>query len=100
MKLINFLVNAATNQDVKCGAMALLPTLCSKLMKITYLCKLLHIGRFNINNVEALVGDLQVPQVDAEVVRREVGLLVRVQRYGVYVVRVGVREYPPVDNTM
>lgn len=35
-----------------------------------------------------------MPEVDAQIVRRQIRLLVRVQRDGVYVVRVGVREYP------
>lgn len=57
-----------------------------------HLRQLLHVGGFNVHYVEALVGDLEMPQVDAKVVRREVGLLVGVDRYRIDVVGVGVRE--------
>lgn len=46
-------------------------------------------------DTEALVGDLQVPQVDPEVVGGDVGLEVRVHRDGVDVVGVGVTEHTP-----
>jgi hypothetical protein len=40
---------------------------------------------------EALVADVQVPQINAQVISRDVSLLVGVDRNRVYVVRVGVR---------
>lgn len=43
-------------------------------------------------DTEALIRDLQVPQVDPEVVGRQIRLLVAVHRYGVDVVSVGVGE--------
>lgn len=46
-------------------------------------------------DTEAAVGDLQVPQVDAQVVCRQVGLIVAVDRDGVDMVRVSVGEHPP-----
>ncbi len=54
--------------------------------------QLLHVGRLDVDNVEALVGDLHVPEVDAQVVGGEVRLRVRVDGDGVDVVRVGVGE--------
>lgn len=40
--------------------------------------ELLHVGRFDINNIEGLIGDLHMPQVDAEVVGGQVRLSIRV----------------------
>lgn len=54
----------------------------------------LHVGRLDVDDVEALVGDLQVPQIKPEVVRREVRLLVRVDRYRVDVVGVSIGKNP------
>lgn len=44
-------------------------------------------------HTETLVTDIQVPQIDPEVIGRNVSLLVRVDRDGVYVVSVCVRVY-------
>lgn len=71
--------------------------------------QLFHIHRFNINDVcrqlispkyvesgpgrtETLVTDVQVPQINPQIVGRNVRLLVRIDGYGVYVVgmRIGV----------
>ena len=57
-----------------------------------HLCELFHVGRLDVDNVEGLVGDLHVPQVDAEVVGREVRLAVRVHADRVDVVGVRVGE--------
>lgn len=46
------------------------------------------------SDTEAAVGDLQVPEVDAQVVRRQVGLVVAVDGDGVDVVGVRVRKHP------
>lgn len=43
-----------------------------------------------MQDAEAAIGDLQVPQVDAKVVGRQVRLVVAVDRDGVDVVSVGV----------
>ena len=58
----------------------------------THFRQLLHVGGLDVDDVEGLIGALHVPQVDAEVVGREVGLRVRVHRDGVDVVCVGVGE--------
>ena len=55
--------------------------------------ELLHVGRLDVDDVEALVGDLDVPQVDAQVVGRHERLLVAVQRDRVDVIGVRVGEY-------
>lgn len=39
---------------------------------------------------EALVANIQIPQVDPEIIGRDVSLLVRVDGYRVYVVRMSV----------
>lgn len=44
-------------------------------------------------DTEAAVGDVQMPEVDPQVVRRHVGLVVGVDRDGVDVVGVGVGEH-------
>lgn len=40
--------------------------------------ELLHVGRFDVNNVEALIRNLHVPQVNAEIVSRDIGLSITV----------------------
>ena len=37
--------------------------------------QLLHVGWLDIHDIEGLVSDLHVPEVDAEVICRQVGLL-------------------------
>ena len=61
----------------------------------THLCEFLHVGGLDVDDVEGLVGDLHVPQVDAEVVGREVRLAVRVDADRVDVVGVRVGEDAP-----
>lgn len=46
-------------------------------------------------DTEAAVRDVQVPEVDPQVIRRHVGLVVRVDGDGVDVVGVGVGEHSP-----
>mmetsp|Transcript_50687 Transcript_50687/g.162253 ORF Transcript_50687/g.162253 Transcript_50687/m.162253 type:complete len:260 (+) Transcript_50687:121-900(+) len=55
-----------------------------------HLCEVLHIGRLNVHNVEALVADLQVPEVHPQVVRGDVRLVVAVHCDRVDVVDVRV----------
>lgn len=51
--------------------------------------KLLHVRRFDVNDVEALILDIEVPQVDPEVVTADEGFLVAVDGDAVDVI--GVR---------
>ena len=55
------------------------------------LCKLFHVGRLDINNVEALVLDVEVPEVDSQIVATNECLSIAVDRYAVDVVGVCVR---------
>lgn len=48
--------------------------------------QLLHIGRLDIHNVEALILNVQVPQVDAQIVAADEGLTVTVDGDAVDVV--------------
>jgi hypothetical protein len=50
--------------------------------------KLFHVGRLNIDNVEALVLDVEVPEVDPQIVATNESLAVAVYRYAVDVVGV------------
>lgn len=52
--------------------------------------QLLHVGRLDVNNVEALILDVEVPQVDAQVVTADIGLAIAVHRNAIDVVGVGV----------
>lgn len=54
------------------------------------LCKLLHVCWLDVNNVEALVLDVEIPKVDAEIVTADEGLAIAVHRYAVDVVCVGI----------
>jgi hypothetical protein len=54
------------------------------------LCQLLHVRRLDVDNVEALVLDVEMPQVDPKVVATDKGFPVAVDRNAVDVVRVGV----------
>lgn len=53
--------------------------------------KFLHIGRFDIHNVEALVLDVEVPQVDPEIVTADEGLAIAVHGDAIDMIGVGVR---------
>ena len=69
----------------------------SNLIRVTctHLCEFLHVRGLDVDDVEGLVGDLHVPEVDAEVVGREVRLAVRVDTDRVDVVGVRVGEDAP-----
>lgn len=71
-------------------------------------CELLHVGGLDVHNIctgisilhgampihlrtKRLVGYIEVPQVHAEVIRRDIGLLVRIDGNGVDVIGVCVR---------
>lgn len=57
--------------------------------------QLLHISGFDIDNVEALILNIQVPEVDAQIITAYVGLSIAVDRNAVDVVGVGVGIRPP-----
>lgn len=59
------------------------------------LCKLLHVRWLNVDNVEALILDVQVPQVYSQVVRRNESLPVAVHGYAVNVVGMRIGVHPP-----
>lgn len=52
-------------------------------------------GQATVKDTEAPVGDGQVPEVDAQVIRRHVGLAVTVDGDGVDVVGVAIGKDPP-----
>lgn len=53
--------------------------------------ELLHVGGFDINDVEALVLYVQIPQVNPEVIAAYECFTVTVHGYAIYVIRMGVR---------
>lgn len=61
-----------------------------KLRRCNYFCKLLHVCRFDIHNVEALVLNIQVPQVDPQIITAYEGLPVTVDRDAINVISMGV----------
>jgi hypothetical protein len=61
--------------------------------------QLLHVGGLDIDNVEALVLDVEVPQVDAKIVAADEGLAVAVDGDAVDVVCVGVGVCPARDGS-
>lgn len=52
--------------------------------------QLLHVGRLDINNIETLILDVEIPQVDAQVVTADVCFAIAVHRNAIDVVSVGV----------
>ena len=46
----------------------------------------LHVYRLDIDNVETLVRDIQVPEVDSQVISRDISLSIRVDRYRINMV--------------
>lgn len=52
--------------------------------------QLLHVCRFDIHDVEALVLDIEVPEIDSQVVTADESLPIAVDRYAVDVVGVGI----------
>lgn len=53
--------------------------------------KLLHVGRLDIDNVEALVLDVEVPKVDSQIIATDERLSIAIDRYAVDVVGMCVR---------
>ena len=54
------------------------------------LCQFLHIRGFDINDIEALVLDVQVPQVDPKIIATDEGLSIAVYGDTVNVIGMGV----------
>ncbi|KAK1239566.1 LOW QUALITY PROTEIN: hypothetical protein MKX07_001020 [Trichoderma sp. CBMAI-0711] len=59
---------------------------------------LLHVGGFDVNDVEALILDVEVPEVDAQIVTANERFAITVDGYAVDVVRVGVGVGPSRDG--
>lgn len=53
--------------------------------------QLLHICRLDVNNVETLVLDVQVPEVDSQIITTYEGLSIAVDRDAVDVIGMGIR---------
>jgi hypothetical protein len=64
-----------------------------------HLGQLFHVCRLNIDYVEALILDVEVPKVDAKIVAADEGLAITVDRYAIDVVCVGIRICPPGDSS-
>jgi len=54
--------------------------------------ELLHVVWLNVDDVERLIGDLDVPEIDSQIIRGDVGLSVAIGGDRVDVVSVGVGE--------
>lgn len=61
--------------------------------------KLLHIRGLDIHNVEALVLDVEVPQVNSQIVTADKCLAITVHRDAIYVIRMGVCVCSPWDSS-
>jgi len=71
------------------------------------LCELFHVDRLNIDNVwlsaypqawttkltEALITDVKIPQVDPQVIGRDISLLIGIDRYRVDMICVSIGIY-------
>ena len=44
-----------------------------------HLSEFLHVGRLDVDDVEGLIGNLHVPQVDAQVIGGEISFLERIK---------------------
>jgi hypothetical protein len=62
------------------------------------LCQLLHIGWLDVDDVETLVLNIQIPQVDAQVVTADVSLTVAIDGDAVDMIRVCIGIGPPWDR--
>lgn len=66
-----------------------------ELSRRDHLGQLFHVRRLDVDNVKALVLDVQIPQIDAQIIAADEGLPVTVHRDAVDVVGVGVGIRPP-----
>lgn len=55
----------------------------------------LHVGGLDVDDIKALVLDVQVPEIDAQVITADESLSIAVDRYAVDMVCMGVCIYPP-----
>jgi hypothetical protein len=55
------------------------------------LCELLHVGWLDVDNIEALVLDVEIPQIDAQIIAADECLPIAVDRYAVDMVGVCIR---------
>lgn len=62
-----------------------------KLSSSNNLGELLHVGGFDIDYVEALVLNIEIPEVDTQIVTADEGFTIAVYRYAVDVICVSVR---------
>ncbi len=60
-----------------------------------YLCQVLHVGRLDVHHIEALIGVIQMPQVDTQIITGDEGFLVTAYGDGIYVVRVRISKHAP-----
>lgn len=64
----------------------------------SHLCQILHVWRFDVHHIEALVGVIQMPQVDTQVITRDEGLLITADGNGIDMIRVCVSEHTPTSR--
>lgn len=62
------------------------------------LCELLHVGGLDVDDVKALVLDVEIPQVDPEIITADEGFAITVDRDAVDVICVGVGVGTPRDG--
>lgn len=55
-----------------------------------HLCQLFHICWLDVDDIEALVLDVQIPQVDTEIITTDECLPIAIDRYAIDVVRMGI----------
>ncbi len=60
-----------------------------------YLCQILHVGRLDVHHIEALIGVIQMPQVDTQIITGDEGFLVTAYGDGIYVVCVCIPKHTP-----
>ena len=64
----------------------------------SHLCQILHVWRFDIHHIEALVGVIQMPQIDTQVITRDEGLLITADGNGIYMIRVCISKHTPTSR--
>lgn len=63
-----------------------------------HLSQLLHVRRLDIHNVEALVLNVEVPQVHSQIITADKGFAITVHGNAIYMVRVSIRVSSPWDG--
>ena len=59
------------------------------------LCQVFHVWRLDVHHIEALLGVVQVPQVDSQVITGDECLLITADRDCIYVVGVCIAKHTP-----